>query len=97
MAAEFNTKSFPFYPRVFLKITKRPLVTFAKKKIPQTKPVVNPSIIEEVSTVGDEEDDIFSGGLRRWYELVDDDGDFGDEYFAEEAEPFVTRGWSWRW
>ncbi|KAL3641158.1 hypothetical protein CASFOL_016126 [Castilleja foliolosa] len=91
MAAGCNTKPFPFYPCIFLNITKRPLVTFAKKKNPQTEPAVNPSIIEEVSMAGDEEDDIFLEGFED-DEFVDDDGDFGDEYFAEEAEPFAGDG-----
>ncbi|KAI3464620.1 hypothetical protein Pfo_021283 [Paulownia fortunei] len=96
MAMGFNSAPFPFYPRPFLDIPRRPFIAFAKKKDSQSEPVLNPSIVEEVSVVDDEgddgiDDDIFLEGFET-DELVEDDGYFEDEYFAEEAKPSVGDG-----
>ncbi|KAL0360330.1 UNVERIFIED_CONTAM: hypothetical protein Sradi_3717500 [Sesamum radiatum] len=137
MAVVLNFRAFPFYPHPILDIRGSPFVAFAKKKNSRPEPVLKPSIIDEVSVDGDEdddgiEDDIFLEGfedgfrtgkfvlnlgdevaikLSSFYrksvlrislslllvafavdELVDEDGYFEDEYFAEEAEPFVGDG-----
>ncbi|KAL0351583.1 UNVERIFIED_CONTAM: Ribosome maturation factor RimP [Sesamum calycinum] len=96
MAVTLNFRTFPFYPHPILDISRSPLVAFAKKKNSRPEPVLKPSIIDEVSVDGDEEDDdieddIFLEGFED-DELVEEDGYFEDEYFAEEAEPFVGDG-----
>ncbi|KAK6115009.1 hypothetical protein DH2020_007278 [Rehmannia glutinosa] len=90
MAMGLKSAAFPFCPRPFLHIPPRPFIAFAKKRNPQSEPVINPSIIEELSMVDDEEDDGIEDDI--FHELVDDDGYFEDEYFAEEAEPSAGDG-----
>ncbi|CAA0831661.1 Uncharacterised protein family UPF0090 [Striga hermonthica] len=92
MAVDFNTAHFPYYPRPFPRVPKRPSIAYARKKNAQREPVVGPPVVEEATAVDEDfQDDIFLEDFED-DELVDDDGDFEDEYLAEEAEPSVGDG-----
>ncbi|CAI9755866.1 unnamed protein product [Fraxinus pennsylvanica] len=84
--------SIPLYPCTFLDIPKKPSIAFAKKRNsqPKSEPILEPSIIEDVSM--NEDEDMEDDPFLEDEELVDDDGYFEDEYFAEEAESFVGDG-----
>ncbi|PIN00695.1 hypothetical protein CDL12_26803 [Handroanthus impetiginosus] len=91
MAMRLNAPSFPFYSCPLLDVHPRRFVTFAKKKNCKPEPVLRSSIVEEVTVDGDEDDDIVEDDVFV-EDFEADDGNFGDEYFAEEAELFVGDG-----
>ncbi|KAL8515205.1 hypothetical protein ACS0TY_014063 [Phlomoides rotata] len=81
-----GTCSFTFYPY----IPRAPLIASAKKKDSQTDPLLNPSIIQELSMDVGEDEMLIDGHEED--ELLEDDGYFEDDYFAEEPEPSAGDG-----
>ncbi|KAL8524620.1 hypothetical protein ACS0TY_014282 [Phlomoides rotata] len=88
-----GTCSFTFYPY----IPRAPLIASAKKKDSQTDPLLNPSIIQELSMDVGEDEMLIDGHEEDRFldsadELLEDDGYFEDDYFAEEPEPSAGDG-----
>ncbi|XP_028794965.1 uncharacterized protein LOC114750537 [Neltuma alba] len=82
--------SFRFYASSFHQISRKSQILRAKKRKPESEPVLESTLVEEIS-MNDEEDvlDDFE-----YVELGDDDGSYYDEeeYEDDEAELFVGDG-----
>uniref|UniRef100_A0A5B7CD91 Uncharacterized protein n=1 Tax=Davidia involucrata TaxID=16924 RepID=A0A5B7CD91_DAVIN len=81
----FWSYPFPYIPN------KSCIVVNARKRNSRSEPVLEPTIVEEVSRDKEDEDDLLFDELID-EQLVDDDDYFVDEYLAEEAEPYVGDG-----
>ncbi|XP_052188393.1 uncharacterized protein LOC127798816 [Diospyros lotus] len=81
--------SFRFWEFQYPGVSNKPLPVRAKKRNAPSKPVLKPTIIEEVSE--DDEDDLLYRDFEDEEEM-DEDNYFEDEYLAEDIEPYAGDG-----